>query len=113
MTTKQRHLPKRFDSVPTAPAGTHYLILGLDFWGKGPSLEEAARNAKRAGGRLGQDRLIIYAVAPEVWVDGEGCICTPPKNAIGEPIPTGTGYRFETEGEAIPGDPPLELTRLA
>jgi len=51
------------------------LVIGSFCWGKGDTEEEAESQARRAGGRGGLRRYLVYEVSDETWVNNMGDLC--------------------------------------
>lgn len=51
-----------------------YLCVVQNYWGRGETITEAKKNARKAGGKL--NRYILYeSDDPEIFVDEMGYIC--------------------------------------
>lgn len=94
------------------PATRKYLVRALGYWGAGPTPEAAIRNARAAGWRP-RDGGVLYEVDKAAYVDSYGSICTPPRNAVGDPVVTRAGAMvFDCDGEPVPGQDPVRLCEL-
>lgn len=70
-------LPKRFEGVPAAAKGLHYLVIGWMCWGRGADLGTAVANCKKAScgeWKPGSSKALVYEIEADGYIDGNNMI---------------------------------------